>query len=54
MAVLKEKEIRTVISIKERVEKHLWIISEMPAMHTLSGCDTFPKMYGIGNATVLN
>ena len=36
------------ISIRLTAEKHKSLVSSLPAVHALSGCDTVPSMCGIG------
>ena len=50
------QESRTVISIKETIKKHSTYLSvpQLLSMHALSGCDTVPKMNGVGKITALN
>ena len=38
----------TLISIKKRTENHTDVIPSLVAAHSLCGCDTVPKMFGIG------
>jgi hypothetical protein len=44
---------RTVVDIGATVEKHSQIVSQLPAVHPLTGCDTVAFMFGIGKATGL-
>ena len=46
-------ESRKLVSIKGTAEKHRASIPWLPAMQALSGCDTIPKMCGIGKVTAL-
>ena len=46
-------ESRKLISIKGTAEKHRASFFLLPAMRVLSGCDTVPKMCGIGKVTAL-
>ena len=48
------EEGRSLISNKKTAEKHGSITSCLPAMHALTGCDTVPKMFGIGKVSGLN
>ena len=48
------EEGRSLISIKKTAEKHGSIASWLPAIYTLTGCDTVPKMFGIGKVSALN
>ena len=42
-----------VVSIKRTVEKHSSIIPSLTALHAISGCDSVPKLFGIGKAKAL-
>ena len=44
---------RSLIDIKITVQAHRNIIPSLPAAHALSGCDTVPTYFGIGEGTVL-
>ena len=46
------EEGRSLISIKKTAEKHGSIASCLPAIHALIGCDTVPKMFGIGSVSL--
>ena len=48
------EEGRSPISIKKTTENHGSTASCLPAMHALTGCDTVPKMFGIGKVSALN
>ena len=48
------EEGRSLISITKAAEEHGSIASCLPAMHALTGCDTVPKMFGIGKVSALN
>ena len=48
------KEGKNVISIKDSVKKHIDIIPQIMYMHTLTGCDSVPMMYGVGKKKVLS
>ena len=40
--------------IRQTALKHKHIITYMPAVHALTGCDTVSCMFGMGKATALN
>ena len=44
----------TTISINETVQKHKSIVPPILAGHALTGCDSVPKLYGIGKAKAIN
>ena len=43
-----------IISIKETVEKNKSIVSSLTALHAISGCDSVPRMFGIGKPKALS
>ena len=43
-----------IISIKETVEKNKSIVPSLTALHAISGCDSVPRMFGIGKAKALS
>ena len=45
---------KSLISIRKTVEKHKDLIPSLLTVHTLTGCDTVPKMFGIGKGKALN
>ena len=40
--------------IKKTVEKHKTIVLSPTALHAISGCDSVPRMFGIGKAKALS
>ena len=48
------KDSLTAISINESVKKHKSVVSFTLAAHVLRGCDSVPKLYGIGKAKAIN
>ena len=46
------EEGQSLISIKKATEKYGSIESCLPAIHALIGCDTVPKMFGIGSVSL--
>lgn len=42
-----------IISISRTVKEHQPLIPSLIAIHTLSGCDSVPTMFGIGKAKAL-
>ena len=48
------EERQSLISIKKTAEKHGSIAFCLPVLHDLTGCDTVPKIFGIGKVSVLN
>ena len=47
------EEGHSLISIKKTTEKHRCIASCLPAIHALTGCNTVPKIFGIGKVFAL-
>ena len=45
---------RNCIDIKASCLKHSAIVSDLPAIHALSGCDTVAATFGIGKITALS
>ena len=43
-----------IISITETVEKNKSIVPSLTALHAISGCDSVPRMFGIGKAKALS
>ena len=43
-----------VINIKKTVDTNVDIVGSLVALHSISGCDTVPMMFGIGKAKSLN
>ena len=48
------EEGQSLISIKKTAEKYGFIASCLPVLHALAGCDTVPKIFGIGKVSTLN
>ena len=44
---------RSLIDINETAKKHAEIVPSHIAAHALSGCDSVPKLYGIGKKTII-
>ena len=44
---------RAIIDISKTAEKHKDIASSLLAVHSLSGCDTVPQLFGIGKKSVV-
>ena len=47
------EEGQSLISTKKTTEKHRCIASCLPAIHALTGCNTVPKIFGIGKVFAL-
>ena len=45
---------KTIISIKDSVEKHKDTIGQMLSLHALTGCDSVPMMFGVGKKKALS
>ena len=45
---------KNLISVNKTVEKYNDVIPSLITAHSLSGCDTFPTLFGIGKGNVLN
>ena len=45
---------KSLIKVKRTVEKHKDLIPSLIALHSLSGCDTVPMMFGIGKSKALS
>ena len=48
------KDDKNLISVKRTGEKHKDLIPTLIALHSLSGCDTVPMMFGTGKAKAMN
>ena len=44
---------QSLIEINETAKKHAEIVPSLTGAHALSGCDSVPKLYGIGKKTVM-
>ena len=44
---------RTLIDVCASAEKHSSIVSQLPAAHAITGCDTVAQCFGIGKATAI-
>ena len=48
------KDNKNLISIKRTVENHKDLITSLIGLHSLSGCDTVPMMFGIRKGKALD
>ena len=48
------KDSSTTTSINEAVKKYKSVVPSILAAHALTGCDSVPKLYGIGKAEEIN
>ena len=44
---------RTTIDIGATASEHGQLLSQLPAAHALSGCDTVAQYFGVGKSTVI-
>ena len=44
---------KLLIDINETAEKHAEIVRSLIGVHALSGCDSVPKLYGVGKKAVI-
>ena len=48
------KDSSTTTSINEAIKKYKSVVPSILAAHALTGCDSVPKLYGIGKAEEIN
>ena len=51
--ILMESFSSTLVNINETCKKHAAIVPSLIGAHAISGCDSVPKLFGIGKQTVL-
>jgi len=44
---------RTTVDIGATASEHGHLLSQLPAAHALSGCDTVGQCFGVGKSTVI-